>query len=118
MQIDGETMVTRRSKGLVEFVKDIIMEYVTDKGFDMHKGTHLVVKTVDGKDVLELPIEFTRSKKKKLMNKQVEYMYTMGKKPYGEDNEYKVENEYNLWIYDVDGKLESWEYGHVNYITK
>lgn len=119
MQINEKNKAfIRSSKGLVELVKDITIGYTTGNGVDSYKGTGLVVKTKDGKDVLELPMEFTGCKKKKLMNRKVEYMHTMTKEHYGEDNEYKVENEYTLLIYDVNGKVESLQYSHVGYITK
>ncbi len=119
MQINEENNVfTRSSKGLVELVKDITIGYTTGNGVDSYKGTGMVIKTENGKDVLELPMEFTRYRKKKLMNRQVEYMHTMKKQPYGKDNGYKVKNEYTLLIYDADGKVESMQYSHVGYITK
>jgi len=119
MQINEKNKAfIRSSKGLVELVKDMTIGYMTSKGVDSYKGTELVIKTEDGNDVLELPMGFTKYKKKKLINKQVEFAHIMTREPNGEDNEYKVENEYSLLIYDADGKVESMQYSHVNYITK
>lgn len=117
MQVNEKNNVfTMSSKGLVELVKDIIIGYTAGDRVDKHKGTCLVLKIKDGKDVLELPMRFTKYKEKKLINKQVEYRHTMEIQPCGK--EYKVENEYGLLVYDINGKVESLQYSYVNYTTK